>query len=99
MLCLVTPNIDSLIAKLLKGEKWWYIQIPHIYYFTPVTLRRLLEKKNFQVMRFLSYPRFITDSMVSNRIRFSFRGNLESVRAFFPVAVSPRALDAAAGYP
>jgi 2-polyprenyl-3-methyl-5-hydroxy-6-metoxy-1,4-benzoquinol methylase len=81
VLCLVTPNIDSRIAKIM-GEKWWYIQIPHIYYFTPASLRRLLEKKNFQVKRVLSYPRFITDSMVSNRVDFLPRA-LRPLARFF----------------
>ncbi len=81
VLCLVTPNIESLVAKLLK-EKWWYIQIPHIYYFTPASLRRLLEKNNFHVERILSYPRFVTDSMVSNRIDFLPR-MLRPIARFF----------------
>ena len=33
VLCIVTPDIGSLISRIL-GENWWHIRPDHIYHFT-----------------------------------------------------------------
>ena len=43
------PNIESLSARL-TGPRWWFLLSHHLYYFTPSTLRRLLEQVGFGVL-------------------------------------------------
>jgi 2-polyprenyl-3-methyl-5-hydroxy-6-metoxy-1,4-benzoquinol methylase len=47
-LFLQVPQIDSLIAKLHK-DKWKMMGLDHVNYFSRKTIRRLLEKNNFEV--------------------------------------------------
>ena len=42
------PDYGSLWAKWL-GRRWWFLIDVHIYYFTPATLAKLLEKHGFQM--------------------------------------------------
>jgi 2-polyprenyl-3-methyl-5-hydroxy-6-metoxy-1,4-benzoquinol methylase len=41
-LVIITPDVNSLIAKLL-GWKWWHYRVAHIGYFTQTTLDLLME--------------------------------------------------------
>jgi len=43
------PDIDSSVAKLMK-RKWVFILTVHLFYFTPTTIRKLLEKCGFEVI-------------------------------------------------
>lgn len=45
------PDIQSLVARLM-GRKWVFLLSVHLYYFTPSTLRAMLEKTGFRVARF-----------------------------------------------
>jgi 2-polyprenyl-3-methyl-5-hydroxy-6-metoxy-1,4-benzoquinol methylase len=47
LLCLVTPDKDSFIAKFL-GERWWHIRPDHIFYFSEITLEMLLVSIGFK---------------------------------------------------
>ena len=49
VLVIVTPNIKSRIARMLK-EKWWHIRIAHIYYFDDKSLSTILEKNNLKTI-------------------------------------------------
>lgn len=40
------PNIGSKLARL-AGRKWWFLLSVHLYYFTPKTLKQMLEKTGF----------------------------------------------------
>ena len=55
----VTPDIDSLSARLLGG-RWWGLRPAHIFYFSRATLRRLLEENGFEVVDSRSYGRIFT---------------------------------------
>jgi SAM-dependent methyltransferase len=68
-LLLATPDIGSMIARVLR-EKWWYIQVPHIYYFNEKTIKALLAKYGFETQKILAYPRIINRDIVRNRIDF-----------------------------
>jgi len=51
MLYVTVPNIASYKAKKL-GEKWWALKpAEHLFFFSPKTLKLLLEKAEFDIMR------------------------------------------------
>jgi 2-polyprenyl-3-methyl-5-hydroxy-6-metoxy-1,4-benzoquinol methylase len=56
---IVTPDIESLSARLLRG-KWWGLRPAHIYYFSRSTLQRMLEKHGFEILDSRSYGRIFT---------------------------------------
>jgi len=45
------PDIEALIARLM-GRRWVFLLSVHLYYFTPQTIRRMLEETGFGVERF-----------------------------------------------
>ena len=46
---IVTPNVDSLIAKILRW-KWWHYRVAHVGYFSKNTIKLALEKSGYQVL-------------------------------------------------
>lgn len=56
-----TPDMDSLVSRLLNA-KWWGINQFHIYYFTKKTLNELLTSAGFKIMKWSGYPRTFTFS-------------------------------------
>ncbi len=83
VLVLVTPNIKSLLAKVLK-EKWWHIRPDHLYYFSYQTLKLLVESLGLRIVRKesagwnFSYTYWI--SRFKNNINF-----LYSILAILPI--------------
>jgi 2-polyprenyl-3-methyl-5-hydroxy-6-metoxy-1,4-benzoquinol methylase len=59
LLYLVTPDIDSLSARLMRG-RWWGLRPAHVYYFSPRTLGALLRETGFEVELVKSYGRIFT---------------------------------------
>jgi 2-polyprenyl-3-methyl-5-hydroxy-6-metoxy-1,4-benzoquinol methylase len=59
LLYLVTPDIESLSARLMRG-RWWGLRPAHVYYFTPKTLTALLRDAGFEVELVKSYGRIFT---------------------------------------
>jgi SAM-dependent methyltransferase len=59
LLYIVTPDIESLSAKLLQG-RWWGLRPAHIYYFSRKTMRALLHRAGFEVVFEKSYGRVFT---------------------------------------
>ena len=47
---LVTPDVNSLAARLL-GYKWWHYRFAHIGYFNKKTLKLILENAGFTLIR------------------------------------------------
>lgn len=39
VLVVVTPDVDSLAARLM-GKRWWHFRLAHVGYFSPASLRR-----------------------------------------------------------
>lgn len=56
---LVTPDIESLSARLLRGQ-WWGLRPAHIFYFSRKTLSELLAKSGYEVLSCRSYGRIFT---------------------------------------
>ena len=54
ILCLVTPDIKSLAARL-TGPRWWHYRPAHLAYFTKQSLHALLARAGFQVLKTRRY--------------------------------------------
>ncbi len=59
IIVLNTPNIGSIFAKIM-GKRWWNLIGMHIYYFDKKTIRKILEKNGFKIIKIKSYSRIIT---------------------------------------
>jgi SAM-dependent methyltransferase len=67
-LYLVTPDIGSVSARLLRG-RWWGLRPAHLYYFSPKTLRPMLESVGLQVHFLASYGRIFTYGYWLSRLK------------------------------
>ena len=56
IICINTPDIDSLLSKLLKA-RWWGINQAHLFYFTKKTLSKMLKSIGFSQLKFTGHPR------------------------------------------
>ena len=56
IVCINTPDIDSMLSKLLKA-KWWGINQAHLFYFTKGTLSEMLKSTGFLPLKFTRHPR------------------------------------------
>ncbi len=54
ILCLVTPDIQSLAARLFQN-KWWHFRPAHLSYFSLQSLRTLLTRCGFEVIQVRKY--------------------------------------------
>lgn len=54
LLMLEVPNIESFLAKH-HGLQWKYIDREHLYYFSPKTITKLLERSGFKVEKTIVY--------------------------------------------
>jgi SAM-dependent methyltransferase len=68
LLYLVTPDIDSASAWVLRGS-WWGFRPAHIYYFSVATMRRLLGEAGFDVVLSKSFGRIFTWNYWASRLR------------------------------
>ncbi len=59
MMCCNTPDIDSLISRLL-GAKWWGIKQSHLFYFNTPSLNQLCEATGFVPVKVRSHARTFT---------------------------------------
>jgi len=50
VLCVVTPDFDSLVSRLLK-QNWWHVRQAHIYYFNRESLDLLLDETGYKVTK------------------------------------------------
>lgn len=55
IICISTPNINSWLHKVL-GERFNYFIPPeHLVYYSPETLKKILEKNGFEIIRITTY--------------------------------------------
>lgn len=52
--CLVTPDIQSLAARVM-GKGWWHFRPGHLAYFSKKSLLSLLERTGFRVLKWKRY--------------------------------------------
>lgn len=62
-----TINIDSWFARLM-GKRWPWLMEMHLYYFSPHTLRKMLERAGFEVIRSSPQGRFLRLGYLTTRI-------------------------------
>lgn len=48
-LVITVPNVESIVARI-TGERWNMILLEHLWYFSPKTLKQLLERYGFEVI-------------------------------------------------
>lgn len=70
LLTLSTINLAGLHARL-RGERWPWLIRPHLHYFTPATLERLLRSAGYRMVEWALVPRSFRLSYVANRMRSS----------------------------
>ena len=67
LLCLSTMNVESAFARLL-GKRWpWYMRM-HLYYFSPLTISRLLEMAGFSVRSISRHKRIVSVKYLLQKI-------------------------------
>ena len=52
LLVVITPDVDSFLAKTLKW-KWWHFRIAHIGYFNAKTLQHIADESNLKTIKSL----------------------------------------------
>jgi len=71
-LCLVTPDINSLAAKIMGG-KWWHFRPAHLGFFTKKSLDCLLRQAGFHIFKQRKYSwTFSAYYLLSRRPRLKF---------------------------
>jgi 2-polyprenyl-3-methyl-5-hydroxy-6-metoxy-1,4-benzoquinol methylase len=68
LLYLVTPDIGSLSATILRGS-WWGLRPAHLHYFSRKTLDSFLAKNGFETQLCRSYGRMFTLDYWSSRLK------------------------------
>jgi len=71
ILCIVTPNIDSIAFRLLK-RRWWHVRVAHIHFFSPGTLSRLLDMAGFKIIKHRHYSWYFSIRYLLSRFDNTF---------------------------
>lgn len=86
---LATPNVDSLVAKMLR--RWWWSVLPgHLLYFSPITLRRLIETVGLQVAELGTHPKTFSLSYYAGRLSGYSTGAARAAQAILRRAGAER---------
>jgi SAM-dependent methyltransferase len=90
---IVTPNLESLTAKLM-GSRWLEYKAEHLYYYTPRTLVRQLVQAGFTDIRILGGKKMLSvDYITRHFVTYPVVGVtavLRWLRAILPLAWSQR---------
>jgi 2-polyprenyl-3-methyl-5-hydroxy-6-metoxy-1,4-benzoquinol methylase len=63
----VTPDVSSIVAKLL-GEKWWHFRMAHIGYFNKQTLNALMRRADLSPINYTSARWYFGLNYMAERI-------------------------------
>jgi predicted TPR repeat methyltransferase len=67
LLAVSTMNVASWFPRLL-GRRWpWYMQM-HLYYFTPATLRQMLDRTGFEMVETVPHKRIVRLAYLVSRL-------------------------------
>lgn len=69
ILCVSTPNIGSLVSKILRA-KWWGINQFHLFYFTKKSLFKMLDIAGFTPVACKNHPRTFTFRYWTKRFEY-----------------------------
>ena len=65
---IMTPNIRSLLARV-SGRRWVSLKVPeHVYYYSPRSIRRLLESAGFAVLSVRGTGQYVTLPFLLSRL-------------------------------
>jgi 2-polyprenyl-3-methyl-5-hydroxy-6-metoxy-1,4-benzoquinol methylase len=67
IIILVTPNVGSLVAKLL-GQRWWHFRLAHVGYFNHTSLLKAIERAGLTVVEHFSAKWFFRVSYLAERL-------------------------------
>jgi SAM-dependent methyltransferase len=90
LICVVTPDIRSLAARLAGGA-WWHLRPAHLAYFTRESLDALFRRTGFTVVRRRSYRWTFSARYLASRkpgFRFLLRGRLSSFLGRIPIRLA-----------
>lgn len=59
IVCIVTPDYGSLMARLLRSY-WWGIRLAHLSYFNKQNITRLLRETGFRIIMSRTYVRYFS---------------------------------------
>lgn len=76
LLCLVTPDIRSVAARLM-GKRWWHFRPAHLGFFTGRSLDVLMERAGLRIIQRKKYAwTFSASYLLSRRPRTRFLAGL-----------------------
>ena len=67
IVCIVTPDVGSLTARLL-GSRWWHYRPAHVTFFTRRALTRLIESRGGRVLTIRPYIWHFTVDYLTSRL-------------------------------
>ncbi|MFC2158241.1 class I SAM-dependent methyltransferase [Acidobacteriota bacterium] len=68
-LCIVTPDSQSLTARLMKG-RWWHFRPAHLAYFSRSSIEHLLQRCGFKIVKIKKYVWTFSAHYLISRLRF-----------------------------
>ena len=68
IICVNTPDISSLISKILQA-RWWGVKQAHLYYFNQKSLRAMLNAAGFTSIKTKTHARIFTVQYLVNKIK------------------------------
>jgi 2-polyprenyl-3-methyl-5-hydroxy-6-metoxy-1,4-benzoquinol methylase len=67
IIIIVTPNVGSLVARLL-GQRWWHFRLAHVGYFSHSSLLKAVERAGLTVVKHFSAKWFFRVSYLAERV-------------------------------